>query len=249
MRTIKVTGKELKAHEAWLVNPSSGVRLNLVGTNLDGICLARRNLKNAIMREVNLDSADLSGADLTSANMVGASLVGAKLNNARLVETDFSIGDLSDADLSDSDLTDAKFKGVWMRGANLTGSTLYGCDFRYANLSGVKGIPTAREWLDQFEKTKEGIIVYKAIGGTFFDSPKSWVLEPGEYLCETPNPIRSIDCGSGVNFGTLAYVDKMFPGLATWKCLIEWMDLADVVVPYNTDGKARCARLKLLEKI
>jgi len=28
-----------------------------------------------------------------------------------------------------------------------------------------------------------------------------------------------------------------------------WEDLADVVVPYNTDGKARCARLQLIEPL
>jgi len=30
--------------------------------------------------------------------------------------------------------------------------------------------------------------------------------------------------------------------------LLAWRDLPDVVVPYGTDGKARCSRLMLLEK-
>lgn len=34
-----------------------------------------------------------------------------------------------------------------------------------------------------------------------------------------------------------------------YRCRIRWIDLAGVVVPYNTDGKARCARLEILEQV
>ena len=34
-----------------------------------------------------------------------------------------------------------------------------------------------------------------------------------------------------------------------WECEVEWLDLAGVVVPYNTDGKARCERLRLVRLI
>lgn len=33
------------------------------------------------------------------------------------------------------------------------------------------------------------------------------------------------------------------------ECLIEWEDLMNVVVTYNTEGEARCKRLKLLHLI
>lgn len=32
-----------------------------------------------------------------------------------------------------------------------------------------------------------------------------------------------------------------------WKVLIRWEWLAGVCVPYNTDGKIRCERVKLVE--
>jgi hypothetical protein len=34
-----------------------------------------------------------------------------------------------------------------------------------------------------------------------------------------------------------------------WKCLIEWQYAPDIVVPYNTNGKARCGKLKLIEVV
>jgi len=34
-----------------------------------------------------------------------------------------------------------------------------------------------------------------------------------------------------------------------WECLILFEDAPDIVVPYNTDGKARCGRLQLIKKI
>ena len=64
---------------------------------------------------------------------------------------------------------------------------------------------------------------------------------------ETVNPDRCTDCGSGVNFGSREWCERNYTEADLWRCRIEWEDLADVVVPYGTDGKARCARLRLLE--
>jgi len=98
-----------------------------------------------------------------------------------------------------------------------------------------------------FEATAEGILVCKALGNTNYGAPDRWKIEPGEYLTEVVNPCRTTECGCGVNFGTLEWCKKTYPEADLWKCLLEWKDLADTVVPYNTDGKARCGRLKLLE--
>jgi hypothetical protein len=68
-------------------------------------------------------------------------------------------------------------------------------------------------------------------------------------LTEIVNPDRCTDCGCGVNFGTRDWVAKNYPDADLWRCRIDWIDLAGVVVPFNTDGKARCGRLTLLEKI
>ena len=143
-------------------------------------------------------------------------------------------------------------------GANLRGANLYGADLREANLRGAdlsetKGLLNPTTWLrEKFKTTPEGLIVYKALGDTYQPAPSHWTTAPGEYLEEVVNPDRGTDCGCGVNFATPEWIQANYSGriqngtVQVWECLIEWLDLASVVVPFNTDGKARCGRLKLL---
>ena len=157
--------------------------------------------------------------------------------------------DLSSADLSLADLRLANLRSANLSSANLRSADLSSADLSSANLSGSKGITTARIYLAQFEKDKKGIIVYKAIGNTYQAPPAYWDIKPNSFLEEVVNPLRTIDCGSGVNFATLDWIKKNFKNTTIWKCRILWEDMADVVVPYNIDGKARCARLQLIEPL
>lgn len=125
----------------------------------------------------------------------------------------------------------------------------YRADLRGANLSGAKNLLSASEWLKSFEKDEFGIIVYKAIGNTSYAIPDHWKIDVSEFLTEVANPLRTVDCGCGVNFATREWCENNHPRSNLWKCRIHWLDLASVVVPYNTDGKARCERLELLEKV
>jgi hypothetical protein len=108
-------------------------------------------------------------------------------------------------------------------------------------------------WLEEnFESNDAGIIVYKAIGNTpnKKNVPPTWKIEQGAYLTEVCHPDRTQDCACGVNFGIIKWIKENIDSpYVIWKCLIEWRYMADVVVPYNTDGKARCGTLKLLEVI
>lgn len=183
--------------------------------------------ENKSIRQLAMEfRANLRGADLRGANLRGADLIGADLSNA----------DLIDAKLSNADLS----------GANLSGA-----DLRGANLSGAKGLITAAEFLAQFEQDELGIMVYKRIGdgSTSFGPPERWKIEPGAILTEVVNPTRTQSCGCGVNFGTLEWCKKHYWFVDLWKCRIRWIDLADVCVPYNTGGKARCGKLELIEKV
>ena len=179
--------------------------------------------------------ADLTHADLRGADLTGADLRGAVLTHA----------DLRGADLRGADLTDADLRGAVLRGAVLRGAVV----LRDADLSGCKSFPLAEAWLSNLESTPDGVIIYKRIGSTEFPAPKHWTIEPGAVLTETCNPDRATLCGSGINFGTRAWCDANFRSADLWRCLIRWMDLADTVVPYGTDGKARCARLTLIEQV
>jgi len=185
----------------------------------DSEYLSGANLSGAYLSDANLRSANLSDANLRSANLIGANLIGANLRSA---------------DLS----------GAYLIGANLIGANLSG-----ANLSGAKGILSPRHWLDLFDSDDQGIIVYKAIGKTTYPAPPRWEIKPGSSLTEVCNPDRGTECGCGVNFATLDWVRQNHLCQPVWKCRIAWRDLAGVVVPFNTDGKARCERLTLIELV
>ena len=137
--------------------------------------------------------------------------------------------------------------------ADLRYANLRSADLRSANLSGAKGLKAAADYLSQFKQDELGIIVYKRItaGANLaqYNAPEHWAVKAKRFLTENPNPLRTVECGSGVNFGTLEWCERNYTSADLWKCRIRWIDLADVVVPYRTDGKARCARLELLRKI
>ena len=179
------------------------------------------SLKHANFNGLMLDGIDFSGKELTGANFSNTRLVGVNFKGARLIN--------------------AKFKGAVLDNVN----------FNRAVLSGATGLPTAKEYLQQFKSVRAGIYVYKKIFETTYAMPKHWNIKPGEYLTETVNPDRGTECGSGVNFATKEWLEGRYERSKTqlWLCLIEWPDVADVVVPYCTDGKARCSRLKLVKRL
>ena len=76
--------------------------------------------------------------------------------------------------------------------------------------------------------------------------PERWEIKPDSIIEEVVNPERQNDCGCGINVAPLQWVKDNYKG-EIWKCLIEWPWLAGVIVPFNTDGKIRCERVRLLE--
>jgi hypothetical protein len=159
-----------------------------------------------------------------------------------------------DKDLRCADLRCADLRGDDLRGADLSGADLRRADLRGANLSGSKGLLVPSKWMaDNFEQSEDGYIVYKAFGNTICDQP--WQPKEGLVITEVVNRMPTNTCGCGVNFGTLEWIEKYLPARETipvretWKCLIRWEWMPDVVVPYNTDGKARCGKMELIEKV
>ena len=142
---------------------------------------------------------------------------------------------------------------------NLIGANLYKADLRDAdlrdaclintNLSQTKGLLSASDWLSEnFETNEKGYVVYKAEGNTYFKPPAKW--KRSKFITEVPNPSRTSDCGCGVSFATLDWIKPHFGHNAGsgWtrvrRMYLHYKDLPDVVVPYNTNGKARCGRLE-----
>ena len=198
--------------------------------------------ENVIAEDENKSIRELVLANL--ANLSDADLIGANLSDANLRSANLSGADLRGANLRGADLRNTN-----LRGANLRNADLIGADLRDADLSGAKNLLNAAKFLEQFEQDELGIIVYKRIGRglTTHPIPSGWKIKQGSFLEENPNPNPTQECGCGVNFGTLDWCKRAYKSADLWKCRVRWIDLADVCVPYNTDGKARCARLELLE--
>jgi len=230
----------LEKHVLWLEKGKGGKRFDWSavtgGVDLSGVDLREANLSGADLREADLSGANLSGADLSGANLSGADLSGADLREA----------DLSGANLREADLSGADLSGANLREADLSGADLSEADLSEADLSGAKNLISAINYLEAyFERTKSGYIVYKTFGG-MHGAPKSWKIETNSIIEEVVNANRTNDCGCGINVAPIDWVRRNYHG-DIWKCLIEWPWLPGVVVPYNTDGKIRCERVRLLK--
>ena len=188
--------------------------------------------------------ANLSGANLSRADLRGADLSRADLSGADLSRADLSGADLSGADLRGADLSGADLSGANLRGADLSGANLSG-----ANLSRAKGLLDTVNYMEaHFERGERGYIVYKTFGGNY-EPPTEWEIKPESIITETVNFDRCTECGSGINVAPLEWVKREYPNKQIWKCLIEWPWLVGVCVPYSTDGKIRCSRVRLLEVV
>ncbi len=100
----------------------------------------RPDLRNAILRGLDLTGADLRQADLTGADLSETKLQDADLHRAELSRALLSGADLTSADLVRSVLTESDLTGALMRDANLLGAQLgqarlNGADLERADLS------------------------------------------------------------------------------------------------------------------
>jgi hypothetical protein len=257
MKKMKINGYEIKPGA-----DLSGANLryadlryaDLSGANLYYANLSGADLSGAILRRVNLSDAYLSGADLSGAILSGADLRYANLRRANLRGANLRYADLSGANLSGADLRYANLYGANLYGADLSGvdlsgANLSGANLRRVNLSGAKGLLNPADWLAaNFKTNKKGYIVYKAEGQTTYTPALHW--KGSKFITEVVNPNRTDTCGCGVNFATLKWIKSFYPGrirngtIKIRRMYLHWKDLPSVVVPYNTDGKARCGRLE-----
>ena len=180
------------------------------------------------------ERADLSGSDLRGSDLSRSDLRHSDLSHSDLRGSNLSHSDLSHSDLSRSDLSH---------------SDLCGSDLRGSNLSQTEGLLDTVNYIEaHFERTDRGYIAYKTFGGNY-NPPDDWKIEPDSVITETVNFDRCTSCGSGINVAPLEWVKQNYPNKKIWKCLIEWPWLVGVCVPYNTDGKIRCSRVRLLEVV
>lgn len=104
----------------------------------------------------------------------------------------------------------------------------------------------------QRNEDNTGYIVYK-IFDYIFSPCKEWNICRDSIIEENCDMNRFKACSYGINVATLSwamrhasspYSEKSIP---IWKCEINDDWLADVCVPYESNGKIRCGKLKLLD--
>lgn len=264
----------LDDHRRWLTElRKEKIHLTyLRGANLDDVDLSGEDLRELDLRKTSLKNADLSEADLRGSNLSEANLTGANLSEAdlggviaiaasfvraNLFRADLREADLSRANLSRANLSEANLVDAYMMDSDLNNSDLSNADFRGTNLMGCKNLLNPITWMkENFERDELGYIVYKAFN--FFEDVK-----PGLILEQVVNPLPTVDWGE-ISFSTIEWVRnednkyvmsckyvRQVPGaremVDIWRCRISWTDLPGVVVPYNTKGMARCARLELIK--
>jgi len=222
---------------------------NLRNANLRNANLRCANLRNADLEDANLSYADLEDANLEGAILVGAIFVDADLRYANLEYTNLEGANLRGANLRYANLTNANLSYVDLRNTNLEGANFTG-----VNLSQTKGLLNSADWLKQnFKFDKRGrLIVYKAFGDTYYSSPSNWKIKTNQVITEIVNSCRTSSCGCGVNFATKKWIRKVYEDkvdIEIRQCYIKPIDFVDIVVPYNTDGKARCERLIIGRKV
>jgi hypothetical protein len=170
----------------------------------------------------------------------------ADLRNANLSDADLSYADLRYANLSYANLSYADLRYANLSYADLRYANLSYANLRYADLSYAVGLLNPLDFLkNNFAQTDKGFIVYKTFGNQY-QSPTSWVIAENSVITEVVNYDRCCECACGINFATKDWINKNTRG-DIWKCLLTWEGLATLCVPYNTDGKARCGQLTLIE--
>lgn len=230
----------LEQHSAWLTGDSQGVKANLQGADLRGLVLEPSlgiSLQQADLRGADLQEASLSWVNLGSADLREVNLRGAKLRNIN-----FQHSDLRNATFEDAELRD-----VYFNGADLHGADFYKATFFHVDFSQAIGLLDQSAWLkENFTMSPDGLIVYKIFG----DSAEydEWGdVSPGQELSENVNPSPAEEFGCGVSFATLDSIKRghkfrVKDGKAfVYECILP--PFVQVVVPYNTTGWARAAKL------
>lgn len=156
---------------------------------------------------------------------------------------------------------------TWAR--EMTNCNLYDCTFKNEEdvdfitthaidetciLSQCKGVTTPSDYLDRyFERNQSdtGYIVYKTFGSKYPPCAE-WDISPGSIIYENCDMNRRNPCSYGINVAPIEWIRKYICAHAAetldiWRCEILDKWLADVCVPYDTNGKIRCNKLRLIE--
>jgi hypothetical protein len=220
------------------------------------------SFNNLDLSNLDLNNLDLSSCHFYRSNLTSVNFTNTIFRNVYIVEcilhdTNFTNSDLICSYIRDSDFTNTILDKTNLYSSDIVSSNVSGVDFTNtditrtnfasSDLSQSKGLSSNKDLMDKlFERDETGWIVYKRIGLTEYKPNPSWKIEENSILEEVREEDRRLDCGRGVNFGTLEWVNNRYPYANIWKCHIPFSDIDLITVPHGTDGKARTSRLKLI---
>lgn len=249
--------ERVAAHEKWLKGEvPDDCRLILKGTEIKEGWLLGLNLNRAILENVYLNESEIRNCSFEGAIIKNCSFV-----KSNIWSTSFKRSKISKTNFTDADIDTNSFDCAEIKECDFTNSIWNRCSFTQSNFSGSKGLISSIDYLEKtFKKTEQGYITYKKFG-QFYDTPNYWDIREGSILNEVINSNRFEDCGAGINVSTLNWLDEHLLFAATlfgfsakdktdiWEVLIPFEWLSGVCVPYNTDGKIRCERVKLIKEL
>lgn len=248
----KVTQEELdkiiEQHEECLNNDSGNELAILCFMDLTGLDLSRRNLSRITFRFCNFNSVDFHCSNLSEATIIGCRLIHSNMSDVDMSGSYLFDCVITDCNLSGSNLFNFDTACCHFKNINFTNTNLTDVDMAKTTITDSIGLRSAKEILDElFKKTDEGYIVYKVFG-MYYEIPDYWNIEEDSIIEEKVDMNRMETCSYGINVAIKPWIEKCInKGQQIWKCLLSFDDLDKVCVPYGTDGKIRCGRLKLLE--
>lgn len=160
-----------------------------------------------------------------------------------------------DKNLSRADLSGANLSGANLNWADLSGAKLNGADLSGAKLIGAINLPKEyQSCLNILKQQKGKLIAYKYLNKNWESPYQKFTYKIGEtYTCEKENEDNDerILCSKGINVATLewCYRDN-FNNIED--CIIIEVEFAvkDIIaIPYNSDGKFRVRKIKVLRQI
>ena len=249
--------ERIVAHEKWLKGLApDDCRLFLKSVDIDGKLLLNSNLNKAILKDVCFNKSKIRKSSFKDSYIENCSFI-----DSDIWATSFKRSKISKTNFTDANLEMNSFDEAEIRECDFTNSIWSRCSFTGSSFSGSKGLISSIDYLEKtFKKTEQGYIAYKKFG-QFYNIPNYWDIREGSILDEVINSNRFEDCGAGINVSTLNWLDEHLIFAATlygfsakdktgiWEVLIPFKWLSGVCVPYNTDGKIRCERVKLIKEL
>ncbi len=217
-------------------------------------------ITNLNISSCNLDNSSFMESRIQFSRFQSTSMIMTNFEKSKMKDVVFNTVNLTDSKWNESELTSILFTHSILKRARLKQVKFVKPLFRDVNLSetnfsGSTGLLDPISYIyENFEENDFGIIVYKVFG-LHHDPNPAWIIKEDSIIIENVNPDRTCNYTCGINVGSKKWLSSsndyinMNGQKDIWKCFIrnEWFP--GIVVPYESYGQIRTARLQLYKKL